>query len=82
MGNLINRRDPSRPPLEIRYVEDGSIKSAVIDPLSTNFSEKAGEVQLWSCASETKGIIRKKSLKVWLLLTYCAPLKLIIFYFN
>ena len=42
--------------VEIRYVEDGNIKSAVIDPWSTGLYN--GESLLWNYASNTKGIIR------------------------
>jgi Double zinc ribbon len=50
---------PSEPrTVEIRYVEDGNIKSAVIDPWSTTLGN--GEVQLWNYGSKTKGFFRPK----------------------
>ena len=41
-----------------KIIEDGNIKSAVIDPMSTNLGN--GEVELWSFAAETKGFFRIK----------------------
>jgi hypothetical protein len=70
-GSALGNRqyDPNRPvtpqpprdeihALEIRYVEDGNIKSTVIDPWLTTLNR--GEFNLWSLIANTKGIIRKK----------------------
>ena len=51
--------EPSKPSsVEIKYVEDGNIKSTVTDPMSTNLGN--GEMQLWSFVSRTKGFFRVK----------------------
>jgi hypothetical protein len=55
---MITLDKPTKQSVKIGYVEDGNIKWAIIDPMSTNLGN--GETQLWSFASDTKGFFRKK----------------------